>query len=182
MSVSSSNASSVDTLGLHSFTVPTKKGLTLSCSTGTAFLPSSSSLSKEVMEESFSCSLPENTCRTEGGPDYPAACAETFINDGRQFYACTDVNSPLENKTWCATEVDSKNVMVPGKWGYCTPKCGYCGGSPVNVTRQAKRSCGYDCLINPNKVEVITRRIRIMGINCILLVSSAILPFSVNAL
>ena len=57
-------------------------------------------------------------------------------------------------RLYCATEVDSKGVMVPDKWGYCASTCGYCGGFPIdgdNSTRQQRAACGYDCLFNPKK-------------------------------
>ena len=39
--------------------------------------------------------------------------------------------------------------MKPDKWGYCSRKCGYCGGS--DITRSDTEKCGYHCLINPYK-------------------------------
>ena len=57
-------------------------------------------------------------------------------------------------RLYCATEVDSNGVMVPGKWGYCGSACGYCGGFPLderNSTRQSRTGCGYQCLFNPDK-------------------------------
>ncbi len=62
-------------------------------------------------------------------------------------------NKKLNFRTWCATEVNGTGHMIPEKWGYCTKKCGYCAGSPVGV--RTYRPCGYDCLLNPFKVEVI---------------------------
>ena len=56
------------------------------------------------------------------------------------------------HRTWCATEVDSMNKMVPDKWGFCTDKCGYCAGSLVGIRKDS--DCGYDCLLNPSKVQV----------------------------
>ena len=80
--------------GLHNFQISTQAGLNLSCSVGAGYLQKSKTLSQEMLEESLTCNLPENTCYAEGGSDYPAGCIFPFINDGREFHACTDVNSP----------------------------------------------------------------------------------------
>ena len=60
----------------------------------------------------------------------------------------------LSCRLYCATGVDDNNVTVPGKWGYCSSNCGYCGGAPVdrNSTKQSRQGCGYDCLFNPSKL------------------------------
>jgi len=86
------------TAGVHNFEISSQIGLNLSCSVGLGFLKSSKTLSKEVMEDTLKCSLPENSCFAESGSDSPAACVFPFIDEGRQFKACTDVNSPDPNK------------------------------------------------------------------------------------
>jgi len=153
-SEASSDKDSLNLAGVHNFQISTQTGLNLSCSVGAGLLKSSKTLSQDMLEDSLTCKLPENTCYAESGSDFPAGCIFPFIDDGREFHACTDVNSPDPSRTWCATKLDEAGKAEDGRWGYCTLKCGYCAGSPVNVRN--KRPCGYDCLLNPFKVEVFS--------------------------
>ena len=51
-------------------------------------------LSNEILEQSLSCEPVEDSCMTVGGNDFPAKCKTPFIDEGRNYFACTDVNSP----------------------------------------------------------------------------------------
>ena len=86
------------TAGVHSFDISSESGLTLSCSVGLGFLKSSKTLSKDVIEDTLTCTLPENSCYAESGSHSPAGCVFNFIDEGKEFKACTDVNSPDPTK------------------------------------------------------------------------------------
>ena len=70
----------------------------MSCSFSAVFLSSLKSLSLEAIRDSISCSLPEDVCFTDSGNDYYSSCVFPFIDNGKQFKACTDVNSKNENR------------------------------------------------------------------------------------
>ncbi len=71
-----------------------KSGLNLKCSVGAGLIKSSMTLSKDIIEDSLHCDIPENTCYADSGNVHPAACIFPFIHEGKMFKACTDVNTP----------------------------------------------------------------------------------------
>ena len=85
-------------VGQHNFQITNKKNLSLDCSLTVVFLRSNSELFEELLKESLNCNIPENICYAESGSDFPAACKFPFIEDGKEFYGCTDVNSPDMSK------------------------------------------------------------------------------------
>ena len=94
----SSGEDSLNVAGLHNFQISTQTGLNLSCTVGAGMLRSTSTLSQDLLEDSLTCHLPDNTCYAEAGSDFPASCVFPFIDEGREFHACTDLNSPDTSK------------------------------------------------------------------------------------
>ena len=68
----------------------------------------------------------KNHCITNGGPEVNKPCVFPFLYDRRDGLLpywhsfCTNKDS---EKCWCYTEVDSNQVGVHGKWGYCGEVC-----------------------------------------------------------
>ena len=88
----------INLLGVHEFQITVINAINLTCSVGVAFLKSKKSLSQEMLDQSLTCALPEGICMADSGNDYPAACIFPFVDDSREFHACTDVNSPDPSK------------------------------------------------------------------------------------
>ena len=69
-------------------------GLDFDCDFGTAFLEFNKTLSTVLLEDTITCNANPSTCMTIGGNVPYSNCTFPFINDGREFQACTDVNHP----------------------------------------------------------------------------------------
>jgi hypothetical protein len=50
-------------------------------------------------------------------------------------------------RLWCPTKTDETGEAEDDHWGFCSKKCGYCGGSPITTRAEQEESCGYDCLV-----------------------------------
>ena len=50
-------------------------------------------------------------------------------------------------RLWCPTKTDETGEAEDDHWGFCSKKCGYCGGSPITTRDGQEESCGYDCLL-----------------------------------
>ena len=50
-------------------------------------------------------------------------------------------------RLWCPTKTDETGEAEEKFWGFCSHKCGYCGGSPITTRDGQEESCGYDCLL-----------------------------------
>jgi len=59
----------------------------------------------------------DNTGPREG---WDQACVFPFTFGSRTYTKC--VKSQWTRRTWCATEVDADNGLLPNRWGYC--ECG----------------------------------------------------------
>merc|ERR1712110_171000 len=46
-----------------------------------------------------------------------------YTRDFRKHSGCTNQHESDPNLFWCATKVDSNDIMVTGQWGYCTDDC-----------------------------------------------------------
>lgn len=146
-SSSTSTDEMIAKLGLHQFAFETKEGIKLECEVGVAMIDPST-LSEEVLSSTLSCEPVDADCVTMDGPSYPANCIFPFTYQGRRFQACTD--KPGSSKLWCPTKLSDNQEADEENWGYCSTKCGYCAGSPINE-RGPGQKCGYDCLLNPSK-------------------------------
>nr|ADD38762.1 Cysteine-rich motor neuron 1 protein [Lepeophtheirus salmonis] len=58
------------------------------------------------------------SCKTEDGDE----CIFPFTFNETTYNRCTAVES-VNNKTWCALEVDGNGVVIDGKWGDCDFSC-----------------------------------------------------------
>ena len=61
-------------------------------------------------------------------------CKFPFTFEGNTYMRCTNLGRDIPIKTeyfegrlhkphWCATDVDENNVMLNGRWGYCSDEC-----------------------------------------------------------
>ena len=65
--------------------------------------------------------LPPNS----GGIAESASCRFPFIFKGRKYSECSSVEAG--ERTWCATQTDSKDELVWPHWGWCSDSCGRAG-------------------------------------------------------
>ena len=84
------------------------------------------------------CGVPNSCksdeCTTVGGSSAGEACTFPFKNPVTRELHWNCTTAPLEQRRgssinfasapWCATETDSGDNMVAGKWGFCSEKCG----------------------------------------------------------